>query len=411
MSTTLAPRTPLVTRPFALLGCAELAYFTAEGVAIYTLPLHVTGPLGSDTAGAGVAFGAFAVAALVLRPFAGRLCDTIGRRPLLVTGAVLAALTLALTPYAVGLAHVVALRLVLGVADAAFFVAAIAALVDLAPPDRLGEAQSYNSLGLYLGLTLGPLLGEATVRSWGFDGAWLVAAALAGLAGALVTGVGETLAPAPGPDAHAAHGPTRSGASPRGRLIHRPSVPIGLAFLTSIVAMGGFLAFAALRATEVGLANASLPVVVYGAVVVLCRLTFARLVDRVTPLLLGAAALATMAAGLLVIVTTGTATGLVVGAVVLGVGISFSTPAFFTAIFAAADPADRGAASGTATACIDLGVGIGPVVLGFVAQSAGIPTAFAISALVAGAGAAWSLVLLRRPAVPVLRQRQRQAAT
>ena len=49
---------------------------------------------------------------------------------------------------------VVALRLLAGVAEAAFFVASFAALVDLAPPDRMGEALSYNSLGLYLGLAL-----------------------------------------------------------------------------------------------------------------------------------------------------------------------------------------------------------------------------------------------------------------
>ena len=45
----------------------------------------------------------------------------------------------------------VALRLLAGVAEAAFFVASFAALADLAPPDRMGEALSYNSLGLYLG--------------------------------------------------------------------------------------------------------------------------------------------------------------------------------------------------------------------------------------------------------------------
>ena len=62
---------------------------------------------------------------------------------------------------------VVALRLVLGVAEAAFFVASIAALADLAPPSRIGEALSYNSLGLYLGLALGPPLGEVLVRTAG----------------------------------------------------------------------------------------------------------------------------------------------------------------------------------------------------------------------------------------------------
>ena len=78
---------PLLTPAFLMLAVADLAYFTAAGVTIFALPLYVTGPLGSDEAGAGLAFGAFAVTALVLRPFAGRASDTRGRRPLLLGGA------------------------------------------------------------------------------------------------------------------------------------------------------------------------------------------------------------------------------------------------------------------------------------------------------------------------------------
>jgi predicted MFS family arabinose efflux permease len=70
------------------------------------------------------------------------------------------------------------LRLLLGVAEAAFFVASIAALMDLAPPSRIGEAISYNSLGLYLGLAFGPPLGELLGRMAGLNAAWYGAAAL-----------------------------------------------------------------------------------------------------------------------------------------------------------------------------------------------------------------------------------------
>ena len=57
-----AARDRLVTPAFIRLAVADLAYFTAAGVAIYALPLWVTGPVGSDKSGAGLAFGAFAVA-------------------------------------------------------------------------------------------------------------------------------------------------------------------------------------------------------------------------------------------------------------------------------------------------------------------------------------------------------------
>ena len=182
-------RDRLLTPAFIRLAVADLAYFTATGVAIYTLPLWVTGPVGSDKSGAGLAFGAFAVSALILRPVAGRLADTRGRRPLLVGGALLSALGMLGTAYADNLVLVVLLRLLLGVAEAAFFVAALAALADLAPPSRMGEAISYNSLGLYLGLAFGPPLGELLVMSAGFTAAWYGAAALSVVAAVVAAGI------------------------------------------------------------------------------------------------------------------------------------------------------------------------------------------------------------------------------
>ncbi len=375
---------PLFTRAFVALGLAELCYFTAAGIAIFGLPLYVTGPIGGSDAWAGVAFGAFALSALVLRPVAGRLSDTLGRRPLLLGGALIAAASLALLTIADDIAAIVALRLLAGVAEAAFFVAGFAAIADLAPRKRLGEALSYNSLGLYLGIALGPPLGEVLVGISGYVLAWTGAAVLAVVAAGLALLVGET------------REPTAPGVAAERRFIHRPALPIVLGFLASLVAMGGFLAFASIHAVEVGLPNASLPLFTYGGVVVVCRIAFARLPDRVPPLALGAAALGVLAGGLVIAATWRSPIGLIAGAAVAGVGIAFTTPAFFAAIFATASPMQRGVAAGTASAAIDLGLGIGPIALGFVAESLGIPWAFGIGAAVAGVGALWTLWLRRR---------------
>lgn len=375
-------REPLVTPRFVALALAELAYFTADGVAILALPLHVTGPLGGSEAAAGLAFGAFAVTALLARPFAGRLTDTRGRMPLMMVGAAIAAVGLALTAYADSLAAIVGLRLLLGLGEAAFFVAAMAALADLAPPSRMGEALSYNSLGLYLGLTLGPPLGEQLVHLGGFGAAWLGAAALAAAAVVLARRVGETMDPDAEPG--------------RGGLLHVPAIAPGLGFLTSIVAMGGFLAFAALHAEDSGLANASLPLVVYGSTVVVGRIIFGRYVDRVPPLPLGAAALGTMGLGLVLLTAVATPAGVLAGSALTAFGIVFSTPAFFSAIFATAGPSERGAASGTASIALDVGLAGGPLMVGLVAEQQGITGAFAVCAAVTFAGMAWTALLARR---------------
>lgn len=379
-------RDRLLTHAFVMLAVGDLAYFTAAGVAIYALPFYVTGPVGSDKAGAGVAFGAFAVTALVLRPYAGRLSDTIGRRPLLVGGAALCAVAMFLTAFVDTLPLVVMLRLLLGVAEAAFFVASFAALADLAPVSRLGEALSYNSLGLYLGLALGPPLGEVLVTRAGFAAAWWGAGALALLAAVVVHRLGETGSPRRGTD------------GPVPPLINRKALPPAVGFLTSVIAMGGFLGFASLHADAVGLAGTSLPLFVYGIVVVTCRIAFAKVPDRLPALPLGAAALAAIAAGLTVTALWVTPAGMTAGTALMAVGVSFSTPAFFSAVFATVASSERGSASGTVSAALDLGLGGGPILLGLVAESAGIPWMFGVAAGVALAGSVWTLSLASRTA-------------
>jgi predicted MFS family arabinose efflux permease len=374
-------REPLLTPAFIRLTLADVAYFTSTGVAIYALPLWVTGPVGSDKSGAGLAFGAFAVSALILRPVAGRLADTRGRRPLLVGGALISAVGMLGTAYAESLALVVVLRLLLGVAEAAFFVASVAALADLAPPSRMGEATSYNSLGLYLGLAFGPPLAELLVRTGGFSAAWHGAATLSVIAALVAAGIRDLRKGAP--------------ATGRIRLIHWKAVPPALGFFASVVAMGAFFAFGALQATGMGLMPASTPLFVYGLVVVAGRLSLARYLDRFPALPLGAAALVIIACGLMIMALWTTPLGMVLGAAALALGVTLSTPAFFSAIFATARPSERGAASGTASVFLDLAIGGGPMVLGLAAQAGGIPFAFGAAAAVAVAGGGWILALNR----------------
>jgi predicted MFS family arabinose efflux permease len=291
----------------------------------------------------------------------------------------LAALGMVLLPYAESLGVVVGIRLMQGVAEAAFFVAGFALLADLAPPSRMGEALSYNSLGLYLGIALGPPLGEVLLEQWGFEAAWYGATALSLLAAVLVLGIGEP--------------PRHEDGDGHGKLIHRPGIPVSLGFFSSLAAVSGFLAFASLHSEEVGLSNTSLALLTYGLVVVFCRIAFARVPDRLPSLPLAAASLVAIAVGLGVVAGWQTPAGLMAGVVVMAVGASFSTPAFFSAIFATARPSERGAAAGTASAFIDLGLGFGPILLGLVAESRGIPWAFGVGAGIALLGGLWTLRL------------------
>ena len=369
----------LFTRAFVGLIVAEFAYFLCVGLTFQVLPTWVDGPVGSDKAGAGLAVGAFGVTALVLRPWIGRVADRDGRRRVLIAGALLALVSTSLLTLVDTLPLIVAARLLAGVGEAAFAVASITALIDMAPPARIGAALSYNSLGLYLGLALGPTLGEWAVERDGYRFAFQVGAGLvAACVVAILLAVPETMT----------HPSTE--ASP---LIHRSSLPIAVGFLANLIGAGGFLAFASLRAEEIDMARAGLVLFTYGGVVIALRLTMAQVVDRIPPLRLGVFALLASAAGLFLASATDSSLWLLLGGGLVATGVAFSTPAFFAAAFATAGPSERGAISGTMMATIDLSFGIAPMLLGLISNTSGIPTAWAVAAVIGVLGAAWTLAV------------------
>ena len=265
----------------------------------------------------------------------------------------------------------------LGAAEALFFVAGFAMLADLAPPGRTGEALSFNSLALYGGVALGPVIGQALLDHGGFDHVWIGAAALVGVAALLALRMPETLERSEEEEA------------PPAPLFHPAVLVPGFALLTGVAGMAGYFAFASLRAEELGLETWSIVLFLVGSIVVTCRIVFAKVPDRHAPRPLSAAALGLCAAGLTISALVSTQVGLLVGAAILAVGVSFLTPAVFTAIFTAVPPRERGAAAGTAAVFIDLGLGGGPMVLGLVAAAGGTSAAFLVAAglSLAGAGA------------------------
>jgi MFS family permease len=374
---------PLFTPAFVALTVSDLAYFVASGALIGVTPFFVTGPLGAGPAAVGLAFGAFSVSTLVLRPLAGRWTDRHGRRPLLIGGASLAAVLVLGHLLITDLAWLVALRLLMGIAEALYFVAGFAALADLAPPGRTGEALSYNSLALFLGIAIGPVIGQALLDLGGYRLVWTGIGLLLVLAAGLATRVPETHRPMPGP-------------VPVAPLIHRAVLVPGLGLFTGVAAAAGFLAFASLYAARLGLDLWSVTLGLFGLVVVACRVLFATLPDRTPPMRLAAAALGASAVGLLLPALLPSAWSLLLGAAVLGVGVAFLTPAVFAAVFSRVPASERGSAAGTASLFIDLGFSGGPLIFGLVAAASSIPVAFLTGAALAAGGG----VLLAFRAVP-----------
>jgi MFS family permease len=354
---------------------AELAYFTADGVVLPALPRYVEGPLGGGDIQVGLVIGAFSVSAFFLRPWAGRAGDRRGRRILMVTGASMFAVSVAGYLVATSVPVLVAMRLLTGTGEALFFVGALSANVDLAPPERRGEAFSFASLALYIGIGAGPFIGEAVIERWGFRAAWLVAIGLALVAVALSLRL-PSLRPETG---------EASGGEPH-RLIHPAGLLPGVVLLTAILGMAGFLAFVPLYALDLGMGGAGLVLGLFSGIVVVIRSVGARIPDRLGASRATRIALSLSAAGLGVMGLWRTPAGLLVGAVVLAVGVALFTPALFSVAVEGVPANERGAVMGTTSAFLDLAFGLGPATLGFVAAGIGRPGTFLAGGIVALVG-------------------------
>lgn len=368
---TARPR--LVTPVFVLITVATFAYFLSIGILIPTLPLFVQGPLGGGPVAVGLAVGSFSVSALFLRPWAGRLGDARGRRLLVVIGASLVTVSVAGYVVATWLPVLVALRLVAGAGEAFFYVGAAAAINDLAPEERRGEAMSLFSLALYGALAAGPVIGEVVLGVDHFTAVWAVASASALAATVLGAWMPDTRPPAPE-------------VAPRSRLIHRAALGPGVVVMTSVWGFAGFDAFMALYARELGLDGARIIFAIFAVIVFSIRGLGARIPDHLGFVRSARLALATSAAGLAVVGIWHAPAGLYVGTAVFAVGQALAFPALMSLSIQSAPAAETGSVVGTFTAFVDIAFGVGALSLGAVAVWLGLRGIFLAASAVAVAG-------------------------
>lgn len=355
-------------------------YMTSVGMLVPVLPRYVTEELGGGEFEVGVAYGVFAVTALLGRPLSGVLADRIGAKPVVLVSLVLAALTYGAAPLTGTVIGFALLRLIYGLGHAGMYVPTLASAGSVGPPDRVGESVSYFTLAHYLGLTLGPGIGAFLLDGYGTYVAWGAAAVMA-----LASGAFALWAPLrPGPAANAAPAVERPAAAParRWRLIHPAGVLPGVAMSLIIMGHTAVSAFVAVHVSAIGVGNVGVALAIYGVVNIVVRIAAVRLVDGLGTFWGVMLAATAVASGTLLIGVWWTPVGLYLGIVLVAVGQSLQGPLLATAVFHAAPPDERAAAVGTYSAFADLSVSAGSALLGAVAAGLGSPAAAFVAAAV-----------------------------
>jgi MFS family permease len=359
---------------FATLWLYSLLANMAWAALFPVLPLYVSGPLGGGDVAVGIVMSGAPLIAGIVQPLLGRFADARGRRPLLIGGPLVSGALVLLFGMADSATALLGLRVAAGIGDSAFMVGSVTVANDLAPEGRRGEAYSIFSLSTWVGMGLGPLVGDVVHRAAGFDAVWLLCAGLSLAAMLTARALPET------------RRPRRRRAHGRAALFSRAALLPGLILICELFGFAALLAFTPLYAKELGMQGAGLVLLVNAAVLVAMRTFGRRLPDRLGPRLSATAGLTLSAAGLALPAILVHPAGLYVGAALFGAGHALSYPALLLLAVTRAREDESSAAVGSLKACETLGNAAGGTVLGVVAATSGYGAVFALAGAVTALG-------------------------
>ncbi len=382
-------------------------------VAIMALGLGIIAPalpLFGRTFGVGAALvgslvSVYALGRLVLDVPAGYLVDRVGRRPVLLTSAIVVAAAATLAGSAGSFAQLVVWRFLQGIGSGLFTTAAMVAMADLGGPIHRGRALSVFSGAFLIGASLGPSVGGIVASHWGPRAPFMVYGGLAALSLVWVYLQVPETSPA---------APPRPSDVPEAAPRPFPYVDLALIGLVTFAVFftraGGRATILPLfaynhlgaSATQVGMLLSSLAImnmiVLYPTGALSDR--FGRKLAIVPSVLLMALAFFQMS-------RASSFSGLLAGAVLLGIGSGVGGPAPAAYMADLGPPARMGAAMGLYRAIGDLGFFVGPIAMGWVADKFSYSSALAaIAGLLVAAVLPFALFAREHREAPAIPERQ-----
>jgi len=365
---------------------ANFLFFFSFQLLYTPLPIYVE-RIGGEPAQVGLVMGALSLASISSRPGLGRLVDRLGRKPILLLGAAIFAAAPLLYLSARSIPQLVAVRLLHGLGLGAFTTAYIALITDLAPSGRRGEAMGLAATASPLSLMIAPPLGTSLMESRGFAPLFIVAASAATLSLAAGLPIAE-------PEVDRSP-PPKGGflRVVRRRGVWVPSVAAGVVALT----YGSVITFLPLFAARRGIKGVGFFFTAYALAIIGVQALAGRLSDRVGRRMVAVPAMICMGLTFFALAHARSTPWLVAVAVAYGLGFGGARTTLDASIADSVPPALRGTAMGIDYASFDLGIGLGSLLLGLVAEAQGYGNMYSLVGGICLAGAAALFVLTARP--------------
>lgn len=158
-------------RVFVTLFFSTFASITGVGIVVPLLPVYASG-LGASGIYIGLIYGSFSLSRSFLLPYFGRRSDKIGRKPFIVTGLLGYAIVSLAFIYFKSVNQLIVIRFFQGIASAMIMPVAQAYIGDVTPEGGEGLSMGIFNMSVFIGLSIGPIMGGFIEDNLGLDAAF-----------------------------------------------------------------------------------------------------------------------------------------------------------------------------------------------------------------------------------------------
>jgi MFS family permease len=373
----------IVSREFILCFFSQFAFTFVFHILVPTIPIYLSRS-GSTEVEIGILIGALGISSLVLRPIVGKKLSEIPEKKFILAGAILFAVTSIAYMLAPPFWPFLFVRVFQGIGTAFFFTASIAYITNITPEAYRGQSLGYFFLSFNISMALAPIIGMFLINRFSFDILFSVCTTLSlcslWIASRLSQKGLESID----------HLPAEAGSS----FGFKALSPILLYFMVHMI-FGALMAFFPLHAINHGVTNPGLFFTAYAFVMISGRVLGGRIFDiqRREKVILPCIVAFILAMTLLAF--SKSLEMFVLVAVIAAAGHAFLVPSLFAYVLDLVG-ASHGPAIGWLTAMGDLGLGLGPMMMGVVLSLTNFPTMFLSLALTGVIGFAYFFFFVRK---------------
>jgi len=358
------PLNPLWTKKFLLLIVANFAVYISFYMLIPSLPIYIKVITGKEAL-SGSAMSIFLLAAVLFRPFAGRIVDTRQRKGVFLFGSAIFFVSALALNWAPTLVILLLARFVQGFGWAYCNTAAGTLASDIIPKHRFAEGMGYFGLSLSIAMGIGPALALFLMQRYNFQLMFYVCAGsvlISFLLAIFIKHHNSTLPDKP---------QNNSTVVVKTTLLEKKALRPSLVIFFLSINYAAIISFLALYGQFRQVPDIGVFFIVYAISITISRPLFGRLADRRGYDIVMVPGIILCTLTLVILYLAHSLPVFILAGLIYGVGFGAVQSTTHALSVLHVSPERRGAATATYFTFLDLGLGLGSILWGFVAQAVG----------------------------------------